>query len=317
LTLYIARRLGIAVPTLLVISIILFSLLHLAPGGPMAMYAASPQADPAQLEEIERRLGLRDPLPIQYAKWLFGMMTGDWGLSYKYTRAVTSVVSERIGPSLQLMGASLLIALTLSVPFGVLAAVSRWRPLQYFVSLISMLGLSIPTFWFGMMLLLLLSVRFRVLPSGGMGPIGQEIGPLERLHYLIGPAFVLATLEIATWSRYVRSSILEVMGQDFIRTARAKGLNERVVLYGHALRNALLPLITLVGIQGGRLIGGAVITEVIFAWPGMGRLLGESLAARDYPVVMASFMIMSVLVIAGNLLADICYGIADPRIRLS
>jgi peptide/nickel transport system permease protein len=150
-----------------------------------------------------------------------------------------------------------------------------------------------------------------------MGPAGQDVGVLERLHYLIAPAFVLATLEIASWSRYVRSSLLDVLGQDFVRTARAKGLGERTVMFGHALRNALLPLITLIGLQGGRLVGGAVITEAVFAWPGMGRLLTESLAARDYPVVMASFMIMAVLVILGNLIADICYSIVDPRIRLS
>ena len=317
MTTYIVRRLGIAVPTLLAVSVILFSLLHLAPGGPMAIYASNPQADPAQLEEIERRLGLRDPVPVQYAKWLFGMLTGDWGLSYKYARAVSGVIGERLGPSLQLMGASLLIAFVLAIPFGVLSAVSRRRVVQYGASMLSMLGLSIPTFWLGMMILLLLSVRFRLIPSGGMGPVGQELGLLDRLHYLIAPAFVLATLEIASWSRYVRSSMLEAIGQDYVRTARAKGLGDRAVLYGHALRNALLPLITLVGLQGGRLVGGAVITEVVFAWPGMGRLLTESLAARDYPVVMATFMIMAVLVILGNLIADVCYGIADPRIRLS
>jgi len=313
---YLVQRLVIAVPTLLVISIILFALIHLAPGGPLAMYAANAQADPAQLEELEPRLGLCDPLPVQYGKWLFGMATGDWGVSYKYAREVNGVIGERLGPSLELMGAALLIALVLSVPFGVVSAVSRSRLVQYLTSLVSMLGLSMPTFWLGMMVLLFLSVRFRIVPSGGMGPAGQDVGVLERLHYLIAPAFVLATLEIASWSRYVRSSMLEVLGQDFVRTARAKGLSGQTVVVGHALRNALLPLITLIGLQGGRLVGGAVITEAVFAWPGMGRLLTESLAARDYPVVMASFMIMAVLVILGNLIADLCYGIADPRIRL-
>jgi peptide/nickel transport system permease protein len=227
LSTYVLHRLAIAVPTLLVISLILFTLLHLAPGGPLAMYAANAQADPAQLEELERRLGLRDPLPVQYGKWLFGMATGDWGRSYKYAREVNGVIGERLGPSLELMGAALVIALVLSVPFGVLSAVSRSRLVQYGTSLLSMLGLSMPTFWLGMMILLFLSVRLRIIPSGGMGPPGQDVGVLERLHYLIAPAFVLSTLEIASWSRYIRSSMLEVLGQDFVSGGAVGGVRPR------------------------------------------------------------------------------------------
>jgi peptide/nickel transport system permease protein len=295
---------------------ILFGLLHLAPGGPMAIYASSPSADPKTLEAIEQRLGLRDPIPIQYAKWLGGMVTGDWGLSYKYARDVSAVVGERVVPSLELMVAALLIAAVFSIPLGVLSAVSRRRSAQYLSSIFSMLGISVPTFWLGMMALLVLSVRLRIIPSGGMATIGMDFDLGDRLIHLIVPACVLATLEIAGWSRYVRSSMLEVIAQDFVRTARSKGLSERVVVYGHALRNALLPLITMIGMQGGRLLGGAMVTEVVFSWPGMGRLLAESLAARDYPVLMAAFMLMSVLVILGNLMADVAYAAADPRIRL-
>ncbi len=313
---YIVRRLLLAIPTLLAVSIILFGLLHLAPGGPMAIYASSPNADPQTLAEIEQRLGLRDPLPVQYVKWLRGMVTGDWGVSYKYARNVTSVVGERVFPSLELMITSLLIAVLLSVPLGVLSAVSRHRWVQYLSSVFSMLGISIPTFWLGMMILLFFSLRLGLLPSGGMDTIGMGFNPWDRLIHLIAPAFVLATLQIAGWSRYIRSSMLEVVGQDFIRTARSKGLAERVVIYGHALRNALLPLITMIGMQGGQLLGGAMVTEVVFSWPGMGRLLADSLAARDYPVLMGAFMLMSVLVVLGNLLADIGYAVADPRIRL-
>jgi peptide/nickel transport system permease protein len=314
---YLVRRLLMAIPTLLAVSVILFALLHLAPGGPRAIYATSPGADPAELAAIEERLGLRDPLPVQYGKWLKGMVTGDWGVSYKYARSAASVVGERILPSLELMLASLFLAAALAVPFGIASALSRRRSVQYSASVFSMLGISIPTFWLGMMILLLFSVRWRILPSGGMATIGMDFELGDRLIHLIAPALVLATLEIAGWSRYVRSSMLEVINQDYIRTARAKGLAERVVVYGHALRNALLPLITLIGLQGGRLLGGAMITEVVFSWPGMGRLLAESLAARDYPVLMAAFMLMSVLVILGNLLADLAYAAADPRIRLT
>jgi peptide/nickel transport system permease protein len=216
-----------------------------------------------------------------------------------------------------LVFASLTIALIFSIPFGIFTALYRNRFVQYISNTVAMLGVSIPTFWLGMVILLFFSVRMRIIPSGGMMSIGAEgLNLWDRLYHIIPPAAVLATLHIAGWSRYVRSSMLEVVGQDYIRTARSKGLAERKVIYRHALKNALLPLITLVGLQGGRLIGGAMITEVVFAWPGMGRLLAESLSGRDYPVLMASFMLMSLLVILGNLMADLGYGFVDPRIRL-
>ena len=314
---FLLRRLLQAIPTLWAVSVVIFAIIHLAPGGPMAVYAMNPNVDQAELARIEERLGLNDPLPVQYAKWLAGMLTGDWGMSYKFGRDVKDVLSERIGPSIQLVGASLIIALVFSIPFGVFSALNRNRFVQYASNALAMLGVSIPTFWLGMVVLLYLSVRTRIIPTGGMMTIGLEgFHPWDRLRHLLPPAAVLATLYVAGWSRYVRSSMLEVTCQDYIRTARSKGLRERTVMNRHALKNALLPLITLVGLEAGRLIGGAMITEVVFAWPGMGRLLAESLSGRDYPVLMASFMLMSVLVILGNLASDICYGIVDPRIRL-
>jgi peptide/nickel transport system permease protein len=316
MTRYIVRRLVLAAPTLFVVSIVLFGLLHLAPGGPMAVYASSAFVDPAQLKQIEIRMGLDEPIPVQYVKWARGMLTGNWGLSYKYSRPVTKVVGERILPTLELVGASLMIALALSIPFGILSAVSKNRFVRYGASIASMIGISLPTFWLGMMILLLLSVKVQLLPAGGMETIGAGFSLWDRLIHLLAPAMVLATLQLAGWSRYVRSSVLEVLGEDYVRTARSKGVSDRIVIYRHVLRNSLLPLITLVGLEGGRLLGGAMITEVVFAWPGMGRLLTESLAARDYPVLMAVFMLMSILVILGNLAADIGYAVADPRIRL-
>jgi len=314
---FLIRKLLQAIPTLLAVSVVMFIIIHLAPGGPMAMYATDPNVDQAELDRIEERLGLNDPLPVQYAKWLKGMVTGDWGISYKFGRDVSAVLGDRIWPSIQLVIASLTIALVFSIPFGIFSALYRNRFVQYISNTIAMLGVSIPTFWLGMVILLVFSVKIRVIPSGGMMTIGVEGFNLwDRLYHLLPPAAVLATLHVAGWSRYVRSSMLEVICQDYIRTARSKGLPERAVIYRHALKNALLPLITLVGLQGGRLIGGAMITEVVFAWPGMGRLLAESLNGRDYPVLMASFMLMSVLVVFGNLLADLGYGIVDPRIRL-
>lgn len=316
MTKLLARRLLQAIPTLWAVSVIMFGIIHLAPGGPLAIYATDPNVDQNELERIERRLGLNDPLPVQYAKWLKGMLTGDWGISYKFGRKVSDVLGDRIWPSVQLVGASLIIALVLSVPFGIFSALYRNRFVQYLANAVAMLGVSIPTFWLGMVILLYFSAKIRIIPSGGMASLDVEGFNLwDRLYHLIAPACVLATLNIAAWSRYVRSSMLEVIGEDYIRTARSKGLAEARVVYRHALKNALLPLITLIGLQGGQLIGGAMITEVVFAWPGMGRLLAESLSGRDYPVLMASFMIMSTLVILGNIMADISYGIIDPRIR--
>ncbi len=313
---YVANRLLQAIPTLLAVSVLVFIIIHLAPGGPTAVYAMSPNVSQEELRAIEARLGLDKPLPVQYVMWLKGMAVGDWGLSYKYARPAMDVIMERAGNTIQLMVATVIIALVLAVPFGVLSATSKRRSVQYAASVASMLGISIPTFWLGIMILLLLSVKFRVLPSGGMSTLGADFNIFDRLHHLIAPAFVLATLRIAGWSRYVRSSMLEVMGQDYVRTARGKGLAERAVLYRHELKNALIPLITLVGLEGGQLLGGAMITEVVFSWPGVGRLLAESLAGRDYPVLMGSFMLMAVLVVVANLLADVSYAAVDPRVRL-
>lgn len=312
---FLARRLLAVVPTLLAVSIVMFLLLHAAPGGPMAVYANNPNVDPADLERLAQSLGLHDPYPVQYLKWLGAMLTGNWGVSYKYAQPVGSILRERIAATVQLVATSLVIAACVAVPVGVLAATTR-PAFQRAISAVTMLAVSVPTFWLGIVVLLLLSVKVRVLPSGGMTTIGADFSLTDRLWHLLGPALVLATLEIAAWSRYLRSMLLESLRQDYIQTARAKGLGEGRVILRHALRNALLPLITLLGLQGGRLIGGAMITETVFSWPGMGRLLVESLAARDYPVLMGAFMLMATLVIAGNLAADLAYGVADPRIRL-
>ena len=312
---YFVRRSLIALPTLFAVSLLLFGLIHLAPGGPAAMYA-SPDAGPEDLARLEKLLGTDQPLPVQYTNWLSGILHMDWGTSFRYREPVTQVLWGRAPNTIQLMLMALLIAVLLSVPFGVLSAISRRRIVQYLASGFAMLGISIPTFWLGMMVLLAFSVRWRLLPSGGNATIGVGFDPGDWFIHIIGPASVLATLHIAGWSRYVRSSMLDVISQDYIRVARSKGLRESAVIYRHALRNALLPLITLIGLQGGNLIGGAMITEVVFAWPGMGKLLADSLTSRDYPVLMAAFMIMALLTVVGNLLADLTYGWIDPRIQV-
>lgn len=312
---YLVRRTLIAIPTLFAVSILLFGLIHLAPGGPAAMYA-SPEAGPDDIARLEHMFGTDQPLPVQYWNWLTGMLSFDWGTSFRYREPVTSVLGGRAPNTVQLMVVALVIAVALSIPFGVLSAISKRRWVQYLASVLSMLGVSIPTFWLGMMILLTFSVRWRLIPSGGNLTIGTDFSLWDWFVHIIAPASVLATLYIAGWSRYVRSSMLEVISQDYVRVARAKGLRESVVIYRHALRNALLPLVTLIGLQGGNLIGGAMITEVVFAWPGMGKLLADSLTSRDYPVLMAAFMLMALLTVAGNLIADLTYGYIDPRIKV-
>ncbi len=260
---FLARRLLAIVPTLIAVSLVIFFLLHAAPGGPMAVYANNPNADPEDLRRIEQSLGLHDPYPMQYAKWLGAMLTGNWGTSYKYARPVGAILSERVLATVELVVASLVIAAFVAVPVGVLAATTR-PALQRAIGAVSMLGVSIPTFWLGIVVLLVFSVKLRVLPSGGMATIGGDGGVLDRLWHLIAPAIVLATLEIAGWSRYLRSTLLESLRQDYVQTARAKGLSEATVILRHGLRNALLPLITLLGLQGGRLVGGTMITEPEF-----------------------------------------------------
>lgn len=314
---YVAQRLLQGLAVLVAVSVVMFGLIHLAPGGPMAMYASGANSDPAQMERIERQLGLRDPIPVQYARWFASMATGNWGVSYRDGQPVTTVVGERLGATVVLMGTSLLLALALAVPLGVLGAVTRSRFVRAGLSVLAIGGMSIPTFWLGLMILVLFALQWRLIPTGGM-TTGEGGGdPLDLLRHVIAPALVLATLNIAAWSRYLRSSMLEVLSQDYVRTARSKGLGPREVLYGHALKNALLPLITLLGLEAPRVVGGALVTEVVFSWPGIGRLMTTSLLSRDYPVLMATFLLMALLVVLGNLVADLAYGWADPRIRLA
>ena len=316
MTAYATQRLLQGLLVLLAVSVVMFGIIHLAPGGPMAMYASSANADPQQMERIERQLGVRDPLPTQYVRWFSSMLSGNWGVSYRDGQPVTTVVGERLPATVLLMGTALLLALAVAVPLGVLGAVSRRRAVRALLSLFAIGGMSIPTFWLGLMILVIFALQLRWIPTGGLSSGEPGAGLLDLLHHVVAPAFVLATLNIAAWSRYLRGSLLEVLGQDYIRTARSKGLSSTSVLVRHGLKNALLPLLTLLGLEAPRLAGGALVTEVVFSWPGIGRLMTQALLTRDYPVLMATFLLMALLVIVGNLAADLAYGWADPRIRL-
>ncbi len=309
-----ARRLLQAVPLLLLISVLVFALLHAAPGGPLAIYLENPNVRPEDIERLRRSLGLDRPLPVQYLSWLRGFVVGDWGFSFSDGRPVTVRLGERIPATVELIVASLLLSLLAAIPAGILSATRRRSFLDRGVAAVTMAGISLPTFWFGLLLQLLFAVSLGWLPSSGRTSLlGGDA--LDRLRHVILPATVLATVHAAVWTRYLRSSMLEVLGQRFILSAHGRGVPARAVTLRHALRNALLPLVTIVLLDAAIMVSGAVVTESVFAWPGLGGLFTEALARRDYSVLMAFLMVSSTAVIALNLVADLSYRVLDPRVR--
>jgi len=312
---YLVRRLGQAALLLVAVSMIGFAVLHLAPGGPMAQFSLGSNMSQEDLDRIARQLGLDRPLPVQYAEWFWRMLGGNWGVSYRDGQSVLHVIGSHLGATLELMLTATLLAVVIGCWIGILGAIRRYSVFDYLATIGAMIMLSIPTFWFGLVTIYIFSVELDWLPAGNRHTIGDG-SLLDMLHHLIAPALVLALVETAIWSRFMRSSMLDVVNQDYIRTARAKGLPEWRVLSGHALRNALLPMITVAGLQLPTLLGGALVTETVFTWPGMGRLFLDSIEYRDYPVVMGILMFSASLVLIGNLLADTLYAVADPRIRL-
>jgi peptide/nickel transport system permease protein len=297
------------------VSMIGFAILYLAPGGPLAQFALVPGMSQAQLIKIAAQMGLDRPIPEQYWEWFTRLLSGDWGRSYRDGQPVLSIIGSHLWPTLELMGSSTLLAVLIGTWVGVLGAIRRYSLFDYLATVGAMVALSIPTFWFGLVMIYIFSVELKWLPGGNLYTIGNG-SLLDYLHHLIAPCLVLALVTVAIWSRYMRSSMLEVINQDYIRTARAKGAPERIVLIHHAIRNALLPMITIAGLQIPTLLSGALVTETVFTWPGMGRLFLDSLSYRDYPMVMGILMFSAVLVLLGNMLADTLYAVCDPRIRL-
>ncbi len=315
----IVRRLLLAIPLLWALATITFFLVRLAPGDPLALYY-NPEIDPSVMEAVRERLGLDQPIHIQYVKWLGALAQGELGVSFKHHRPVAEILAETLPNTLLLTGLALLFDLGLGVFLGVLAARHQYSRVDHGTSLLALFLYSMPGFWLGLMLIILFALKLGWLPASQMESVDAEFLPffprmLDRAAHLVMPVFVLGIASAASVARYMRSSLLDVIRQDFVRTARAKGLSERRVVYGHALRNALLPIITLLGLYIPFLISGAVVTETIFAWPGMGRLTIDAIFSRDYPVVMAANLLAGVMVVFGNLFADVLYGIADPRIR--
>ncbi|MDQ7843137.1 MAG: ABC transporter permease [Armatimonadota bacterium] len=311
---YVLRRLTVMVPILLGITVVSYVIMSLTPGDPVQMLI-SPSMSAEDMAIRRKALGLDQPVHIRYVKWLGELVRGNLGYSFSSGAPVTRRVGERIIPTLKLTGTALLLSYLIGIPVGVVAATRRYSTTDYLVTVITFLGISLPTFFLGLAGIYIFALRLRWLPVGGTMTLGGEGGFLDGLHHLILPAGVLAVAGAGVVARYVRSSLLEVLGQDYVRTARAKGLAEALVLRRHALRNALIPVITLAGLQIPALLAGAVITEQVFEWPGMGRLTIEAINQRDYPVMMAITLITAVLVAAGNLLADIAYAAADPRIH--
>ncbi len=315
MTAFLLRRLGQSLLLLVLVSLIGFALVHLAPGGPLAQFALTPGMSQQALNQIAHQMGLDKPLPLQYALWAGHLLIGDWGHSYRDQQPVLAIIWSHVGATLELMVSSTLLSVLIGTWVGVLGAIRRYSLADYLATIGAMVALSIPTFWFGLVVIFLFSVRLAWLPAGNIGTPGAY-SLLDAAKHLILPCLVLTLVTVATWSRYMRASMLEVINQDYIRTARAKGLAARTVLVHHALRNALLPMITLAGLQVPTLLGGALVTETVFTWPGMGRLFLDSIGYRDYPMVMGLLLFSAILVLIGNLLADLLYVVADPRISL-
>ena len=313
MTRYIVRRLIFMVPVAFVVSVIAFGLLRLAPGDPVLVFAGE-ERDPETLNQIRRSLGLDQPLPIQYVAWVGHAIQGDFGRSIRTRQRVSEAIVERIPASLELGGAALLLSVTVSMLIGTLSAVKRNSPLDLFATGFTVAGVSLPNFFLGLMLILIFGLVLRLFPPGGYAPFIDSPG--ENLKRLILPAITLATASTAVNMRQIRSSLLDVLSQDYIRTARAKGLSQNRVIIAHALKNGLIPVVTLIGLQIGALIEGAVITESIFFWPGVGRLVVDSIGGRDYPVVQAIVLISALTYMLSTLLVDIVYGYLDPRISV-
>ncbi|MBN1165282.1 MAG: ABC transporter permease [Candidatus Krumholzibacteriota bacterium] len=313
---YIFGKILRVIPLVILISVITFALLHLAPGGPVGIVAGNPKVSADDLSRLRESYGLDDPLPVQYLHWFKQVfLRFDFGKSYVNGRPVTAMIRERIPATLELMGSAFLLALIVSCVMGVFSALKRDSAVDHFFSAISVTGTSLPVFWFALMAIYLFSLRLGLLPAGGRETLAVPHSVLDRLHHLILPASVLSLTYLASWSRYLRAGLLDTFSGDFIRTARAKGLSERSVILKHALRNAVLPVLTVVVMQIPTLFTGAVITETVFAWPGMGRFFYEGMQRQDYSRVLGIVVISSLLIILFNFAGDILCLAVDPRIR--
>lgn len=322
MTTYAIRRVLQTIPILFIISVLLFIMVRSAPGGPLTAARRNPNISKEQIEAIEEKLGLNDPLPVQYGRWLGNMFKGDMGESIKFRRPVSEMINERIPNTLLLVGVSFLVTLLIAIPIGIWSARKPYSPFDYIVTTVTFIGQSIPVYWLGLGLIVIFYVTLKnpisgepFFPVGGMNTRGKEGDLLDTLWHLALPVTALSMGWVAWYSRFLRSSMLDVLHEDYIRTARAKGMKEQMVHYKHALRNAILPLVTLIALDLPSLFAGALFVETIFSWPGMGRLFWDAAKGRDYPVLLGVVMITATLIIVCNIIADLAYGWLDPQVK--
>lgn len=316
------RRVAQIIPVLLLLSLITFTLVSLAPGGITAFLGNTSTGllnTPEEIQRFRHIYGLDQPIPMQFVNWLVNIVHGNLGLSYKFSEPVVHVLERTVPPTLLLMASAMFIALVISIPIGIVSAFKQGTVIDHVVTFLAFVGISVPTFWLALISLLVFGVLFPVLPVNGI--TSDPGGPLnipDLLAHLILPAFILALPLAGAWTRFIRSSLLDVLSEPYMRTARAKGLNTRVVLVRHALRNALLPLITLIGITIAYTVSNAAVVEYVFQWPGLGdAYILSATSNRDLPLIMGALLVVAVMAVIGSLLADIAYEIADPRIRHS
>lgn len=313
MTTYILRRLVMLVPVLIVVGVVVFGLVHLTPGDPAAVILGD-RATPEDIARLREQLGLNDPLPVQFVRWFSNVLRLDFGESIFLGEPVTQALLDRVQPTVLLTVYALSIQVIIGIPAGILAAVRHNSPLDRVLTVMAISGSAVPTFFLGILLILIFAVRLRWLPSGGYVPFVED--PVAHLKAMLLPAFALGFSAAGLLARLVRSSMLDVLREDYVRTAFAKGLPEQLVIVRHALRNALIPALTVIGISIGALLGGAVVTETVFTIPGMGRLVVQSIARRDYPVIQGAIIAIAMTYVLVNLIVDVLYVYIDPRVRL-
>jgi peptide/nickel transport system permease protein len=309
---YIIRRVLSLIPVLVLVAVVSFLLIHIIPGDPAAVMLGT-DATPQEIEKLREDLGLNEPLHVQFYRWISRVLRGDLGDSFFMGRPVAVALMERLPATILLAVAALFFAILIGMPAGIIAAVKQGSVIDQLVMVIALIGVSLPSFWIGLNLILVFSVNLRWLPSGGYVPLTENF--IDGLRCLLMPAFALGFMQAALIARMTRSSMLEVLRQDYIRTARSKGLSEQVVVGLHALKNAMIPILTVIGTAFGVLLGGAVIVETVFAYPGIGRLVVSAVQRRDYPVIQGALLLISAIYVLVNLLVDVLYTLIDPRIK--
>jgi len=315
---YFLKRLAAVVPLVLLVSLICFALMQATPGGPTAVLSANPMVGPDDVARIRSNFGFDQPVIVQYGMWLKRVtLHGDFGHSHVTGEPVIEMIAQRLPATLELMGAAFVLAFLFGLSGGILAALKRYTKFDSAIMLVTVFGISIPVFWLGLMSMMLFTVKWRLLPSTGMFSLGVPFSILDHLRHLLMPALVLSLLFIASWSRYMRASLSDVLAMNYINVARAKGATGTSVVFRHAVRNAAIPVLTVIALNLPALFTGSIITETIFAWPGMGRLFYDGLLRQDYSRLMGIIFIASSLIALLNLVADTIYGILDPRIRFA